>query len=100
MTAAVEKSSPSQRHSNSYSSSPARTRPSLANWCSSLEQEGKGVDRTTKNPLAHVLRAVWGMLYADEASYVSRSPVGLSGMMTESWECLRPLAWPCGREEK
>ena len=31
--------------------------------------------------LAHVRRAVWGMLYADDAGVVSRSPKGLAEMM-------------------
>ncbi|CAM9305150.1 unnamed protein product, partial [Sphacelaria rigidula] len=32
-------------------------------------------------PLDEVRRAVWGILYADDAGMVSRSPVGFSRMM-------------------
>lgn len=34
--------------------------------------------------LERVPRAVWGMMYADEADFVSRSPEGLARVMTVS----------------
>ena len=43
------------------------------------EGSGGGPDETL---LDRVLRAVWGMLYADDAGIVSRSPAGLARMMT------------------
>ena len=45
----------------------------------SLEQEA-GVGAGT--PLERARRAIWGMLYADDASVVSRSQEGLTRMMT------------------
>ena len=43
------------------------------------EGSGGGPDETL---LDRVRRAVWGMLYADDAEIVSRSPAGLARMMT------------------
>ena len=43
------------------------------------EGSGSGPDETL---LDRVRRAVWGMLYADDAGIVSRSPAGLARMMT------------------
>ena len=43
------------------------------------EGSGGGLDETL---LDRVRRAVWGMLYADDAGIVSRSPAGLARMMT------------------
>ena len=43
------------------------------------EGSGGGPDETL---LDRVRRAVWGMLYADDAGIVSRSPAGLARMMT------------------
>ena len=43
------------------------------------EGSGGGPDETR---LDQVRRAVWGMLYADDAGIVSRSPAGLAKMMT------------------
>ena len=43
------------------------------------EGSGGGPDETR---LDQVRRAVWGMLYADDAGIVSRSPAGLARMMT------------------
>ena len=43
------------------------------------EGNGGGPDETL---LDRVRRAVWGMLYADDAGIVSRSPTGLARMMT------------------
>ncbi|CAB1119488.1 unnamed protein product [Ectocarpus sp. CCAP 1310/34] len=43
-----------------------------------LEETGAGA----RTPLNRVRRAVWGMLYADDAGVVSRSPEGLARMMT------------------
>lgn len=45
-----------------------------------LEEEGRGGPDETS--LDRVRRAVWGMLYADDAGFVSRSPAGLARMMT------------------
>ncbi|CAN0434910.1 unnamed protein product, partial [Pylaiella littoralis] len=45
-----------------------------------LDEEGEG--RRTETPLEYVRGAVWGMLYADDAGFVSRSPEGLARMMT------------------
>ena len=44
-----------------------------------LEENAAGV---SSNPLACVRRAVWGMLYADDAGIVSKSAEGLAKMMT------------------
>ena len=43
------------------------------------EGSGGGPDETLRD---RVRRAVWGMLYADDAGIVSRSPAGLAKMMT------------------
>ena len=43
------------------------------------EGSGGGPDETL---LGRVRRAIWGMLYADDAGIVSRSPAGLARMMT------------------
>ena len=43
------------------------------------ERSGGGPDETL---LDRVRREVWGMLYADDAEIVSRSPAGLARMMT------------------
>ena len=43
------------------------------------EGSGGGPDETL---LDRVRRAVWGMLYADDAEIVSRSPAGLARIMT------------------
>ena len=43
------------------------------------EGSGGGPDETL---LDRVRRAVWGMLYVDDAGIVSRSPAGLARMMT------------------
>ena len=40
----------------------------------------------------YVLRAVWGMLYADDACIVSRSPQGLAKMMEVIVEVCRAFA--------
>ena len=50
-----------------------------------LGQEGaddRNTDGERGTPLECVRRAVWGMLYADDAGFVSRSPTGLAAMMT------------------
>ena len=44
-----------------------------------LEENAAGV---SSDPLACVRRAVWGMLYADDAGIVSKSAEGLAKMMT------------------
>ena len=44
-----------------------------------LEENAAGV---SSDPLACVRRAVWGMLYADDAAIVSKSAEGLTKMMT------------------
>ena len=44
-----------------------------------LEENAAGV---SSDPLACVRRAVWGMLYADDAGIVSKSAKGLAKMMT------------------
>ena len=44
-----------------------------------LEENVAGV---SSDPLACVRRAVWGMLYADDAAIVSKSAEGLAKMMT------------------
>ena len=41
-----------------------------------------GVVGVTSDPLTCVRRAVWGMLYADEAGMVSKSAEGLAKRMT------------------
>ena len=43
-----------------------------------LEENAAGV---SSDPLACVRRAVWGMLYADDAGIVSKSAEGLAKMM-------------------
>ena len=45
------------------------------------EGSGGGPDETL-TLLDRVRRAVWGMLYGDDAEIVSRSPAGLARMMT------------------
>ena len=45
-----------------------------------LEEDGVG--GTNEPPLERVRRAIWGMLYADDAGIVSKSPEGLAKMMT------------------
>lgn len=37
-------------------------------------EEDEGLDSRNETPAEHVRQVVWGMLYADEAGYVSRSP--------------------------
>ena len=44
-----------------------------------VEEDGVMVNA---NPLSCVRRAVWGMLYADDAGIVSKSAEGLAKMMT------------------
>ena len=44
-----------------------------------LEEDGVG---TNEPPLERVRRAIWGMLYADDAGIASRSSEGLAKMMT------------------
>ena len=44
-----------------------------------LEENAAGV---SSDPLARVRRAVWGMLYANDAGIVSKSADGLAKMMT------------------
>ena len=43
-----------------------------------LEENAAGV---SSDPLAWIRRAVWGMLYADDAGIVSKSAQGLAKMM-------------------
>ena len=43
-----------------------------------------------KPAMDYVRRAVWGMLYADDACIVSRSPQGLSKMMEVIWRFAEP----------
>ena len=45
-------------------------------------EEDLGEDGVKVEPLACVRRAVWGMLYADDAGIVSKSAEGLATMMT------------------
>ena len=50
-----------------------------------LAHESEGYTKSsyyTTLKAMHVRRAVWGMLYADDAGIVSRSPAGLARMMT------------------
>ena len=51
------------------------------------EEEEAGVGAGT--PLERVRRAVWGMLYADDAGVVSRSQEGLTRMMSIVAEVFR-----------
>ena len=44
-----------------------------------LDEDGAG---RVKEPLACLRRAVWGMLYADDAGVVSKSAKGLAKVMT------------------
>ena len=41
-----------------------------------------GGDMGPETALGVVMRAVWGMLYADDACIVSRSPQGIAKMMS------------------
>ena len=50
------------------------------------EGRGGGPDETL---LDRVRRAVWGMLYADDAGIVSRSPAGLARIMAVIVEVFR-----------
>ena len=45
-------------------------------------EEDLGADGVREDPLARVRRAIWGMLYADDAGVVSKSAEGLAKMMT------------------
>ena len=45
-------------------------------------EEDLGGDGVREDPLARVRRAIWGMLYADDAGIVSKSAEGLAKMMT------------------
>ena len=49
-----------------------------------LDESPKGMEPETA--LNIVMRAVWGMLYADDACLVSRSPQGIAKMMSVSVE--------------
>ena len=51
-------------------------------------------------PLEHARRAVWGMLYADDAGVVSRSQEGLTRMMTIIVEVLFGAFGPTVSEKK
>ena len=53
------------------------------------EGSGGGPDETL---LDRVRRAVWRMLYADDAEIVSRSPAGLARMIRLSWRYSMRLA--------
>ena len=46
--------------------------------------EGSG-SRSDETLLYRVRRAVWGMLFANDAGIVSRSPAGLARMMMVTW---------------
>ena len=55
-----------------------------------LEELAAGVEAGT--PLERARRAVWGMLYADDAGIVSRSQEGLTRMMTTTVEVFGALS--------
>ena len=50
-------------------------------------EEDLGEDGVKVNPYNCVRRAVWGILYADDAGIVSKSAEGLGKMMTVSVGC-------------
>lgn len=62
-----------QRHSKLYSGSPSKEYTILTEVVHSEEEEER-LGRRTETPLGCVGRAVWKMLYADDAGFVSRSP--------------------------